>query len=115
MSRTFNHSRRNFNKYKNNIEYPDGYEQIYDYSHTADSDNSNPRRECTRHPNKRRHTVLDKEFSKFGIYKIKNYRNPYGEVDYKSFRLRLHKRTANEKRRAKLKEETYELINNNEL
>jgi len=129
MSKTHNTKHRFDNT--SLIEYPNGFimefngkitkkienggEDSYDYTHTTDSDNIDRYRECTRHPNKKRHSVLNKEFSKFGIRKTKNYRNPYGEVDYRSFRLRLNKSTANGKRRAKLKEETYELINSNEL
>ena len=80
-----------------------GPSTYYDESHTTDDSFVRPKR----HPNKRKHRSLNREFAQTGWYcKMSDWRNPYGEVYDRSFRMKGARKVGRRKRRARLKEQT---------
>ena len=121
MSRTYNQSAHDFDKYSPDIEYPNGYTGRYsrnlepgevtptDWSGITTIDH--PHEKCVRHPNKKKKTnSLGREFTDTGITGTRYWRNRFGEEDEKSSRCRLIKRELTQKRRNRLKNQTKEII-----
>ena len=75
----------------------------FDESRTTDDSFVRPKR----HPNKRKHRSLNREFAQTGwCSKMSDWRNPYGEVYDRSFRMKGARKVGRRTRRARLKEQT---------
>lgn len=125
MSRTYN-TKHDFDKKLGVIEHPNGYEKEYPYgtitrepdveyhndpSFTTFNDNSNPHKECVRHPNKKhKKGSLTKEFHTVGVQDPSKWKNRFGEEHDKSSRSHLIRNIMKHKRRHKLKELAKKII-----
>ena len=125
MSRTYN-SKHDFDKACGVIEHPNGFEKEYPYgvekrepneeyetdlSSTTNGDSNHPHKECTRHPNKKKHKAsLSREFNAVGVPNPAKWKNRFGEEDDKSSRSHLIRSIMAHKRRHKLKELAKKII-----
>lgn len=125
MSRTYN-TKYDFDKVLGVIEHPNGFEKEYAYgnitrepdveyhndlSGTTRSDNSNPHKECVRHPNKKhKKGSLTKEFHTVGVSDPSKWKNRFGDAYDKSSRSHYIRNIMKHKRRHKLKELAKKII-----
>lgn len=123
MSRTYG-TKHDFNKNYGNVEYPNGLKKEYPYgiesrepnveydevdmTHTTCSPDAYQL--TTRHPNKKKHHSLNREFGKNGLPNISNWKSRYGESPDKSSRNHLVRREIAQIRRRKIKRETKKII-----
>ena len=127
MSKSYN-ERYQYKKNRPTFEYPNGFQQkysndiqpgetkTYDWSHTTIDRTNGLGHEITlmncRHPNKRKHRKLIKEFKLVKTWYLGNFDmfdNRHGDTDSRR-RTKSVKRIENEKRRFQLKKQTNKLI-----